>query len=433
MKPFIHVCGAGGIGTSGIALLLKGAGFAVRGTDLRRSCITDLLLQSGIPVTFEPRPDWVSVSEWVSVPARFPENNPEIIAAKSHEIDICARNESLLKIFAGKSRVVGVIGSLGKALAAKALAFLGTAWKNAGWGWCVGAASRDGATAHAQWGSKMSLELDEREDLSAWLHGAAEALVISDWESDDLGYYGSSETAKLRFRQLITEARKSGMTLVYPDSDKSSEEFQTYVVENAGKCSDYRFSIEMHGYEVGITPLNVPHDLALSFQGSVTEGKALCAALSYWMECGEGDWNAVQGMLPKLEMVGWFENHGHFVHDIRMHPVSIRAALQSLARSYEQRPNLLIRPYPQTLRQYEPQVWAEAFNGVGQCCILPPYPGEGARLSESFCTALKKAGIAVSLFPTLKDAWQSILKSAGNPWLFVGGDDLCQIETNATD
>ena len=48
----IHFVGIGGIGMSGLALIMKGMGFKIQGSDLASSKNTDRLIKKGIKVYF---------------------------------------------------------------------------------------------------------------------------------------------------------------------------------------------------------------------------------------------------------------------------------------------------------------------------------------------------------------------------------------------
>ena len=76
----IHFVGIGGIGMSGIAEILNGAGLSVTGCDLKRSAATDLLASRGIAVTIGHDPSHVDGNDLSSSPrpsrASIPKSTP---------------------------------------------------------------------------------------------------------------------------------------------------------------------------------------------------------------------------------------------------------------------------------------------------------------------------------------------------------------------
>jgi UDP-N-acetylmuramate--alanine ligase len=75
----VHFVGVGGIGMSGIAELLANLGYAVSGSDEKRSAVTDRLASLGIGVTLGHRATAVGDSDVVVVSSAVRAANPEVI------------------------------------------------------------------------------------------------------------------------------------------------------------------------------------------------------------------------------------------------------------------------------------------------------------------------------------------------------------------
>ena len=106
MNPIssVHICGAGGIGTSGLALLFHEAGCHVTATDMRESEITALLVAAGIEFDTKPRKDWVAKAQCVVTPASFPHDHEELRAANDLHIPVVTRTHALLSSFSDHLR-----------------------------------------------------------------------------------------------------------------------------------------------------------------------------------------------------------------------------------------------------------------------------------------------------------------------------------------
>ena len=82
----IHFVGIGGIGMSGIAEILNGAGLSVTGCDLKRSASTDLLASRGIAVTIGHDPSHIDGNDLVVITSAVKGEHAEVDAARAHGI-----------------------------------------------------------------------------------------------------------------------------------------------------------------------------------------------------------------------------------------------------------------------------------------------------------------------------------------------------------
>src|SRR6201996_5687805 len=94
----VHFIGIGGIGMSGIAEILLTLGYAVSGSDLRQSSITDRLVGLGATV-FEGHAAVNVVGSGVVVTSSaVNEQNPEVLEARHRKIPVIQRAEMLAEL-----------------------------------------------------------------------------------------------------------------------------------------------------------------------------------------------------------------------------------------------------------------------------------------------------------------------------------------------
>jgi UDP-N-acetylmuramate--alanine ligase len=94
----VHFIGIGGIGMSGIAEILLNLGYAVSGSDLRRSSITERLVSLGATI-FEGHAAANVVGSGVIVTSSaVNERNPEVIEARARKIPVIQRAEMLAEL-----------------------------------------------------------------------------------------------------------------------------------------------------------------------------------------------------------------------------------------------------------------------------------------------------------------------------------------------
>ncbi len=109
----IHFIGIGGIGMSGIAEILLNMGFAVSGSDLRRSALTDRLAALGATIHEGHAAAHVAAADVVVTTSALSQQNPEVLAARARHIPIIQRAEMLAELMRLKYGIA-VAGMHGK-------------------------------------------------------------------------------------------------------------------------------------------------------------------------------------------------------------------------------------------------------------------------------------------------------------------------------
>lgn len=94
----IHFVGVGGIGMSGIAELLVNLGYAVSGSDQKRSELTDRLASMGVSVGIGHAAAHVGAADVVVVSSAVREDNPEVVEARARRVPVIPRAEMLAEL-----------------------------------------------------------------------------------------------------------------------------------------------------------------------------------------------------------------------------------------------------------------------------------------------------------------------------------------------
>ena len=120
----IHFVGIGGIGMSGIAELLANLGFAVSGSDVKRSDVTARLeAECGVTVREGHAADHVKDADVVVVTSAVRPGNPEVVEAVRRGIPVIPRAEMLAELMRLKFSIA-VAGSHGKTTTTSMIAFV---------------------------------------------------------------------------------------------------------------------------------------------------------------------------------------------------------------------------------------------------------------------------------------------------------------------
>ena len=92
-SELIHFVGIGGIGMSGLALIMKGKGFKVQGSDISENRNIDRLKKEKIKIFLGHSKKNLRNTTIVVISSAIKKNNPELIEAKRKKIPIIRRGE----------------------------------------------------------------------------------------------------------------------------------------------------------------------------------------------------------------------------------------------------------------------------------------------------------------------------------------------------
>jgi len=94
----VHFIGIGGIGMSGIAEILLTMGYAVSGSDLRGSAVTERLAGLGATIYVGHAAGNAAASDVVVTSSAVAKDNPEVLEARSRKIPVIQRAEMLAEL-----------------------------------------------------------------------------------------------------------------------------------------------------------------------------------------------------------------------------------------------------------------------------------------------------------------------------------------------
>jgi UDP-N-acetylmuramate--alanine ligase len=119
----VHFVGIGGIGMSGIAELLVNLGYAVSGSDSRRSETTDRMIDLGIRVSIGHAADNIGDADVVVTSSAVAQDNPEVLAARAKKVPVVPRAEMLAELMRLRTGIA-IAGAHGKTTTTSMVALL---------------------------------------------------------------------------------------------------------------------------------------------------------------------------------------------------------------------------------------------------------------------------------------------------------------------
>ena len=109
----VHFVGIGGIGMSGIALIMKSLGYTVQGSDLSKSKNTERLKNKKIKIFYNHSYSNVKKAKIIVISSAITNKNKELLFAKKKNILIIKRADMLAHLLSLKKNII-ISGSHGK-------------------------------------------------------------------------------------------------------------------------------------------------------------------------------------------------------------------------------------------------------------------------------------------------------------------------------
>ena len=217
-KEIIHFIGIGGIGMSGLALIMKDLGFNVKGTDQQGGKNIDRLKKNKVIVQIGHKKKYLSNASIVVISSAIKKNNPEYLEAKKKRIPIYKRGEMLANIVSLYKNVV-IAGSHGKTTTTSIVSTIFSKSKLDPTTINGGVINSIGNSAKLGKGEWCVLESDESD--GSFLQLPFTYSIITNIDYEHLEFYGSIENLKKSFIKFAEKTPSFGKTLVCLD-DKNN-------------------------------------------------------------------------------------------------------------------------------------------------------------------------------------------------------------------
>jgi UDP-N-acetylmuramate--alanine ligase len=210
----IHFVGIGGIGMSGIAELLANLGYAVSGSDERRSAVTDRLASLGIRVAYGHDAANVGDADVVVTSSAVRPSNPEVAEAARRQVPVIPRAEMLAELMRLRYSIA-VAGAHGKTTTTSMIALV---LERAGLDPTAvigGRLSAFGSNARLGRGELMVAEADESD--RSFLKLFPTMAVITNIDREHLENYGGFDDLQQAFADFANKVPFYGAVIACGD------------------------------------------------------------------------------------------------------------------------------------------------------------------------------------------------------------------------
>ena len=213
----IHFAGIGGIGMSGIAEVMLNLGYAVSGSDLKKSAITDRLETFGARICEGHAAANLGGAKALVISSAVKEDNPEVVEARRRQIPIIPRGELLAELMRLKYGIA-VGGSHGKTTTTSMVAAI---MSHAGLDptVVVGGRVKTMGGSNARMGKSDFLVVESDESDGSFLKLMPILAVVTNIDREHLDHYGTFDNVLAAFVQFINEVPFYGAALVCLDDE----------------------------------------------------------------------------------------------------------------------------------------------------------------------------------------------------------------------
>src|SRR5262247_1645811 len=196
----IHFIGIGGVGMSGIAEILLNLGYAVTGSDQRRSETVERLEQMGAKVFIGHQPSHVEGAHVVVYSSAVSRDNAEMQAARQQQIPIIPRAEMLAELMRLKYGIA-VAGTHGKTTTTSMVGAVLAEGHHDPTIVVGGRVTNLGSNARLGQGDFLVAEADESD--GSFLKLQPTIAVVTTIDAEHLDHYGSLEALRDAFAAFI--------------------------------------------------------------------------------------------------------------------------------------------------------------------------------------------------------------------------------------
>ncbi len=346
----IHFVGIGGIGMSGLSLIMKGKGFKIQGSDLNSNKNVERLKKEKIKIFIGQKKQNLKNATIVVISSAIKKNNPEIIEAKRKNLPIISRGKMLAHIVSLMKNIV-VVGSHGKTTTTSLITSIFQKTKldptiiNGG---LINSIKNTAKLGKSDW---SIVEADESD--GSFIHIPPTYSIITNIDREHMDFYKSINDLKSYFIQFIEKVPSFGKSFICID-DKinndlvkklKNQNFYTYGTNHNSNflIKNIKQNIKFTEFDLQV---NVPNKKRLFIKKikvpllGIHNVRNSVAAAAVALTVGISISNIKKGLLHFKGVQRRFNkiftyNNIDFYDDYAHHPTEIKVVLDGVSKVYK--------------------------------------------------------------------------------------------------
>ena len=404
-SELIHFVGIGGIGMSGLALIMDSLGFKIQGSDIADNKNLNILKKRKVPIYLKHSRKNIKNCTVLVISSAIKKSNPEYKYAKKLKLPIYKRGELLAHIVSLMKNIV-VTGSHGKTTTTSILsnilnyAKLDPTIINGGVLNSIGSSAKLGKS---DW---SLIESDESD--GSFLQIPFNYSIVTNIDNEHLDYYKNLENLKRNFIEFIDKTPSFGKTFLCLD-DKNLKKILTKITKKNyytyglnKKSNFYIFNISQNiNYSKFDIRVQIPgriktiKNISIPLLGLHNIRNAT-AALSVAFSIGVSDkiiklgLKNFKGVLRRFNYL--FDiNNTPFFDDYAHHPTEISSVLDGVRKVYNKKEIVCIfQPHRISRLKYLKSEFSKCFKKSNIVLLCPIYrAGENIKLGFSYISFAK--------------------------------------------
>ncbi len=347
----IHFVGIGGIGMSGLALIMNELGFQIQGSDICSNKNIERLKSKKIPFFLNHNKKNIIKSSILVISSAIKKTNPELKQAKKLNLPIYTRGEMLGHIVS-LMRNISVTGSHGKTTTTSLISSIFSQAKldptiiNGG---ILNSFGNSAKLGKSNW---CLIESDESD--GSFLKIPFTYSIVTNIDSEHLDYYKSIKNLKKNFSDFIEKTPSLGKTFICID-DKNCREvlkkikkknyytygtnnkanFQIYNIIQNEKFSKFDLKIKIPGRKTIISNIKIPL-IGLHNIKNATSAFAVSFAIGINPRTIKNGLLKFRGVQRRFNFL-FEKNKAKFFDDYAHHPTEIASVLEGVNKVYKKK------------------------------------------------------------------------------------------------
>ena len=406
-NELIHFLGIGGIGMSGLALIMNELGFKVQGSDISNNKNIERLRQKKIRVLIGHKKQNIKNTSILVISSAIKNNNKELMFAKKKKLPIYIRGEMLAHIVSLMRNIV-IAGSHGKTTTTSLISKIFSKAKIDPTIINGGVLNSFGNSAKLGKSNWCILESDESD--GSFVKVPQTYSVITNIDKEHLDFYKSMDNLENKFISFIEKTPSFGKAFIcvddknnrkilkkiknnnyYSYGTKKGSNFQILNISQNVKFSKFDLKIELPGISkkliknikvpiIGMHNVrNAAASVAVSSSVGISEN-IIKRALS--------EFEGVQRRFTKV----FTYNNVSFYDDYAHHPTEIKEVMNGISEVYKKKKIICIfQPHRISRLRALRKEFSYAFSKVNTVILCPIYKaGENLKLGFKYINFAKE-------------------------------------------
>ena len=403
----IHFVGIGGIGMSGLSLIMKGMGFNVQGSDISHSKSIDRLKKNKIRVLIGHKKKNIEKATILVISSAIKKNNPELIEAKKKQLPIYKRGNMLAHIVSLTKNIV-VTGSHGKTTTTSLLASIFSRTKldptiiNGG---VLNSLKNSAKLGKSDW---CILEADESD--GSFIHVPPTYSIVTNIDREHMDFYKSIDDLKNLFIEFINKVPSFGKSFICIDDKNNAEllkklkiknyytygtnsksQFHIKNIKQVKDFSEFDLSIKLPGKKnILMNKIKIPL-LGIHNIRNSTAAAAVATTIGISKEIikkGLSKFTGVQRRFNKIftyRKINFYDDYAH-------HPTEIKEVLNGVRAAYKDDDIVCIfQPHRISRLKDLKKEFSKSFKKANTVILCPVYAaGEKMKLGFNYLSFAKE-------------------------------------------